>query len=83
MSDDNFNPDDIEELNKTFEQIIKDTENGYLVELYISKLAAREMIDEWLQAMLGVRESIGKCVQNYGYIVNCIIEEVKKDDNDV
>lgn len=80
MSDENFNPADMEELNKKFDQIIRDTENGYIVEFHITRLAAREMAEEWLEAVLGVEESAKACMQNYGYIVTCIMDEMKKDD---
>ena len=80
MSDDNFDPYDMEELNKKFDQIIRDTENGYVIEFHMSRLAAREMVEEWVQAILGVPESTRRCMENYSYIVTCIMDELKKDD---
>lgn len=77
---DNFDPSDMEELDKKFDQIIKDTENGYVVEFHMTRLAARDMVKEWMQALLGDPVAAENCLQNYSYIVTCIMDELKKDD---
>ncbi len=82
MSESEFNPPDMEYLSDRFEQIIRDTENGYCVEFHITRLAAREMINEWIKAITGDLDAYRKCMDNYGYIVTCIMDEVNKDDKD-
>ena len=79
MSDENFNPSDMDELNKKFDQIIRDTENGYCVEFHLTRLAARDMVKEWMQALLGDKEAYKGCMDNYDYIMSCIMEELQKD----
>lgn len=79
MSDENFNPSDMDELNKKFDQIIRDTENGYCVEFHLTRLAARDMVKEWMQALLGDKEAYKSCMDNYDYIMSCIMEELQKD----
>lgn len=82
MSEADFNPIDMEELGKRFDQIIKDNGKGYVVEFHISTLAARDMIREWLQHVLGDPDATYECLQNYGYIVTQILEQMEKD-NDI
>lgn len=79
MSDENFNPDDMEDMDKRFDQIIRDTENGYCVEFHLTRLAARDMVKEWMQALLGDQEAAKGCMQTYSYIASCIMEELQKD----
>lgn len=79
MSEEEFNPSDVNEIDSRFEQIIRDTENGYCVEFHITRLAARDMVKEWMEALLGDTDSAKACMQNYSYIVTCIMEELQRD----
>lgn len=75
-----FEPDDLNELEKTFAKIYKDSEVGYTVELHLSKLAAKEMVDEWLNALMGDKNSIRQCMINYSYMMEEIIAQIHDDE---
>jgi len=53
MSDEGFDPHDIDELEGLFTEIVSDNEDGFVMEFIISVLAAKELIDLWEQAELG------------------------------
>lgn len=80
MSDSDFNPDDMRELDKKFHQIIRDSDRGYCIEIHVTALAAQDMVKEWIQSILGDDEATKICLDNYSYIMTCIMDELKKDD---
>lgn len=83
MSDGDFNPDDMREMNKKFEQIIRDSDRGYCVELHLTVLAARDMVKEWVQAIMGDEEAIKNCASNYSYIMTQIMEALQQDNDEI
>ena len=76
MSDSDFDPDDIYELEGIFGQIVEDNETGYLMEFSISKLAAKELLDIWNNAMFGDPTSIRICLDEYGKIMTELEEAI-------
>jgi hypothetical protein len=79
MSESDFDPQDMEDLRDIFDKIDEDHEVQYVVELHISLLSAKEMIDEWITAMMGDKESIKNCMINYSFIVERVMEKVSED----
>lgn len=49
-----FDPDDMNELEGIFAEMIADSEDGYIMEFVISKLAAKELVRLWKEASLGI-----------------------------
>lgn len=78
-----FDPNDMNELEEKFESIIKDSEEGYVVELHMSRLAAKELIAIWKRALTGDEDAIMECFGNYSYMIAEIIVAVKDDETDV
>lgn len=73
MSNEDFDPDDIAELEHKFNSVVSDSEEGYAMELMFSRADAREMLATWVKAMLGVPHAMADCFRNY----SLIMEEVK------
>lgn len=82
MSDDmGFDPQDLEDLETKFTRITKDSTVGYTVEFIMTRLAAKDMVETWLNAMMGDRDAIRTCMQNYSYIVEEIITALQMDED--
>jgi hypothetical protein len=75
-----FNPDDIADLERIFARTVQDSEEGYIVEFHLSKLAAKEMVEEWLEGLMGSRTAIKSWMNNYSYIVESIMEQLQEGD---
>jgi hypothetical protein len=69
MSDEGFDPDDIDELEGLFTEIVSDNEDGFVMEFIISVLAAKELIDLWEQAELGDYDAQQASWQEYTKII--------------
>lgn len=86
MSESDFDPRDIDDIGKRldrimrFEQIVRDNGKGYSVEFHLTSYAAREMVREWIQHMLGDPDGTHACLQNYNHIMTLIFEAVKEDE---
>lgn len=78
---DQFNPDDLEELGDMFESIIKDSEMGYVVELHMTRLAAKELVKGWLSALAGNEDSIIEALGHYAYMISEIMVAIKEDED--
>ncbi len=70
VSSQDFDPDDMTELEGIFAQMIADNEEGYVMEFIISKLAAKELVAIWQNAMFGDPTSIQMCLVEYGKIMD-------------
>ena len=64
-----FNPDDMSELEGIFAQMIEDNETGFVMEFIISKLAAKELVELWIQARHGDKSALALSLQEYGKII--------------
>ena len=73
MSNDDFNPDDIEEIENAFKSVIRDSEEGYAMELMFSRADGQEMIRTWIKALMGDPLAVIDCFRNF----SLIMEEVK------
>ena len=74
-----FDPRDMEEMNKRFEALIKQSTEEYVVEFRISKLGAKELISEWFQALVGAEEPIKKCFREYSHIMEELMVQMQND----
>jgi len=70
LADDNdFNPDDMSELEGIFANMISDNESGFVMEFIISKLAAKELVHEWIKACYGDAKSLNISLHEYAKII--------------
>lgn len=74
MSDADFDPEDITELSGIFAEMIADNEDGFIMEFGISRLAAKELVDLWKQASMGIKSAQVASWAEYTKIIN----QVKK-----
>lgn len=77
-----FDPKDLQDIEQKFARIKKDATTGYSVEFIMTKLAARDMIETWIEALMGSRSAIRTCMGNYSYIMEEIMEALKIDEDD-
>jgi len=70
LADDNdFNPDDMSELEGIFTNMIADNETGFVMEFIISRLAAKELVNEWIKACYGDAKSLNISLHEYAKII--------------
>ncbi len=71
IDDDDFHPDDIEEMSATFEKIIRETdEGGFVMEFTITMADAESLVMNWFAAfLLDNEEAQQKCLTEYGKIM--------------
>ena len=70
LDDDDFNPDDMSELEGIFTNMIADNESGFVMEFIISKLAAKELVSEWIKACHGDARSLNMSLHEYAKIIS-------------
>jgi hypothetical protein len=81
MNEDGFDPKDLEDLETKFTRITKDSAVGYTVEFIMTRLAAKDMVETWLNAMMGDRDAIRTCMENYSYIVEEVMNALQMDED--
>jgi hypothetical protein len=64
-----FQPEDINEIDGAFTSIIKDNNDGFVVEFVISVLAAKELVNEWIKACYGDAKSLNISLHEYAKII--------------
>ena len=74
-----FNPDDLSELEGIFAQMIEDNETGFVMEFIISKLAAKELVELWLEACLGDGSALALSLKEYGKIMAELAEALSSE----
>lgn len=77
VDDEDFNPDDIAELEAVFHKIESASDESFVVEFHMSKLDAEEMVAEWVEAMMGSKPAIKACLRNYGHLIKHLMEVLK------
>lgn len=77
-----FDPDDMSELEGIFAQMVEDNEQGYVMEFVISKLAAKELVAIWDNAMFGDPSSIQLCLMEYGKIMQELADALSNSDEE-
>lgn len=84
MDDDapDIHPDDLQELENAFAKVSRDEYEGYSVELMMSRAMARDMLENWFSALMGVPEAVTQAFMEYAHIMTSIMEAVQDDDMD-
>jgi len=79
MSND-FDPDDLTELEGIFAQMIEDNETGFVMEFIISKLAAKELVEAWMLANMGDPIGLANSLHEYAKIMEELIRALGEPD---
>lgn len=79
MSND-FDPDDMSELEGIFAQMIEDNETGFVMEFVISKLAAKELVESWMKASIGDPIALAISLHEYGKIMAELLHALNTTD---
>lgn len=80
MSDADFDPDDIADLDARFAKINKESHDGFYVEMFVTRENARAMIRAWLEAILGNELAREESLKNYGYLIEELMKAMEEDD---
>ena len=75
-NDDEYLDKVIKELNIKFQSLTEENETTLVVEFHITKLGAKNMIDEWDMANAGDEKAFENSMVNYDFIVNSIEEQI-------
>ena len=83
MSDpsDGIDPESMKEVEAMMEAIARKNEQGYMIELYVSRLEAEDMVKGWMRGLMGSDEELELCLRNYSYIMVKLMNQMKRDDN--
>lgn len=73
-----FDSKDISELEGIFTSIIKDDQNGFVIEFLISVLAAKELVELYLRAQRGDVIAKQKCWYEYSKIIAELTQALNK-----
>jgi hypothetical protein len=79
MSEFDFDPDDMSELEGIFAEMISDNEDGFLMEFGISRLAAKELVDLWYKSIGGDKEAQVASWAEYTKIIIQLKEALSED----
>jgi len=82
MSEQDFDPDDMSELEGIFAQIIADNEDGFIIEFGISVLSAKELVNLWQKANLGSRSAQKSSWMEYSKIMAELKKALETKDSD-
>ena len=80
MDDPEIDPKLLEELEATFDRVVSDTENGYSIELIMSRATARDIVANWVKAMMGDSEAVAQSFYEYSQIVTSMMQALQEDD---
>ena len=75
-----FDPNDMAELEERFDHVVSDSENGYILELLISRINAKGLLKTWIQACLGDTVSMRAAMYEYGRIMQELKDAMADDD---
>ena len=75
-----FQPEDINEMDGAFTSIIKDHNDGFVVEFAISVLAAKELVELYLEALQGNAKAQEKCWHEYAKIIAELTQALNNHD---
>ena len=73
-----FDSKDISELEGIFTSIIKDDQDGFVIEFLISVLAAKELVELYLRAQRGDVFAKEKCWHEYSKIIAELTQALNK-----
>jgi hypothetical protein len=76
-----FQPEDINEMDGAFTSIIKDNNDGFVVEFAISVLAAKELVELYLEALQGNAKAQEKCWHEYAKMIAELTQALNEHEN--
>lgn len=79
--DDRFSPDDLQEMAQRFSGIIRDADQGYVMEFVISKADAKEIVSIHEAACAGDKLAMAICWNEYEKIMRELRRALGKDDD--
>jgi hypothetical protein len=82
MESDNFDPADMQEMSELFSHIYSDSQQGYIMEFTISRLAARDLVKTWRKAKSGDQNAIAICFDEYNRIMGELEYALRYDDEE-
>ncbi len=82
MNDDEFDPTDINELEKLFDKIMGQEEHGYELVFFINRNDAEELVFSYDAAMNGDKAGLRRCMHEFGKIVNKIQYAIETNETD-
>ncbi len=80
MTESWFDPEDMSELSGIFAEMIADNDDGFVMEFGISRLNAKELIDEWYNAEQGDAEGMFYSWQEYTKIIRQLQKALGEDE---
>lgn len=79
--DDRFRPEDLQEMAQRFSGIIRDADQGYVMEFVISKADAKEIVAMYEAATSGDKLAMAICWNEYAKIMRELNRALKRDDD--
>lgn len=79
--DEFFSPEDLAELSAVFSGIIRDADQGYVMEFVISKADAKEVTELWDAACAGDNLALSMCFAEFGKIIRELKRALRKDED--
>ena len=79
--DDKFRPEDLAEMSARFSGLIRDADQGYVMEFVISRADAREITQIWDAACAGDQLAIHMSFNEFGKIMRELKRALKRDDD--
>jgi hypothetical protein len=77
---DGIDPESLDDLQAAFDSTLRRSQMGYMIELYVGRFDAEEMVKGWVRGVLGDDEELERCMHNYSYIMRQLMAQMKKDD---
>jgi hypothetical protein len=78
--DEPFDPDDLAEMSARFSGIIRDADEGYIMEFIISRADAKELVEVWGAAIGGDKLALAMCLGEFGKIVTELEQALRNGD---
>jgi hypothetical protein len=84
ISDDNqFDPEDLEELDAIFRNIEDGEKSGYELVFFINENDANELVDWWYEAMEGDPLAASKVFTEFGKIMNHLMLAMSENGDEI
>lgn len=80
--EENFDPKDLSELGKVFDQIMDQEEYGYELVFFINTNDADELVHSYASAIEGDKTALRRCMYEFGKIVGKIKHAIETNETD-
>lgn len=78
--DEPFDPEDLAEMSARFSGIIRDADQGFVMEFIISRADAKELVGVWGAAVGGDKIALAMCFGEFGKIVTELEQALRDSD---